>query len=503
MRLDNAVRLDNAALVGTFRQFAAISNSQAGFGTSRSKSSWVRPSVELVRLTRQELQALPRKDAILARAIELFPRDARSAWLRIAFGKSAEGPAALERYLFNLGSRRREGLTEEERRAALLTPQAAFERAAVWARQYGDAFVLIGVADGRAPSQPIDWANVRSLRRLAVLDRYQVRPRYWLGSASDPEHYEIIGGPGEPGAPAGLWHRDRVLRFPGKELDDSSLRSNGGYHDSILQSLFFAWAQWMQGLQSSAEMLVDYDQAIFKSAALAEQLGEDFAAQNELERNAILERLLAFDLMRSTARVAAIDKELEEFEYVHRNYSGAQEIQRNLQEAFIAVTGIPRSKLLGQLPSSGISTANTAGLAERYEWGWRLADWSARNYLPHYQRLVEIAIAAADSPLAGEPDDWRIEVGETMQYTLTERQEQRKLAAETDEKNIAARIYTNLEARGRYAGAEWSSEIILDEKQTALLASASAPPAPEEPAPNPEEVVQEKEEPFLEKYDDY
>lgn len=452
-------RTDSAALA---RVFSALGNINTGLGTGRDKGASVAINIDPYILDREELSALPRQSAILKRVICLYPEDAAADWINFTFGKSKENPAVILDYMRDLALKEGHYSVRE-----------AFKEASIIGRQHGDGFCLLGVADGRVPSAPIDWDAINSLRWIKPMSRYQLMPDRMMGADVKHPKFYVIKSHAQAVLPntegqkqvmdGSIWHSDRVLRFPGERLYDDALISNGGYNDSILQAMFNAWSAYQQGLMASSAMLADYSQMVFKSERLAEQVSTSNNGARNGE-NKVLDRLLALDMGRSVAKAILIDKSLEDAEYVNRTYGGADSILKALLEDWVAASDMPGDKLLGRTSASGIS--NHPGEQTRFEWALCVAQWQETNWRSHLEYVCRIIMLASDGPTGGTiPDGWGLSFKDTLKLTRKEDMELRLMVAERDEKQINLGIYSVEEARNsEYGGAEFSAEVTLSQE---------------------------------------
>lgn len=451
-------RNDSIALA---RVFSSLGNHHTGLGTARDKTSALAINIEPYILSREELSALPRQNAVLKRAITLYPEDAAADWIEITFGESNENPATIIDYMRELADREGRYSVRE-----------AVKESSIVGRQHGDKFCLLGVADGKEPHEPIDWESVQSFRWIKPVSRYQLRPDYQIwGDARHPEHFILAPNVGanlpkeqERVIVGSKWHRDRVLRFVGSRLYDEELERNGGYNDSILQSMFDAWSKYQQGLMASSAMLADYSQMIFRS----EKLGEELRAAGGRNGNGktgqenVLNRLLALDMGRSVAKAVLLDKSNEDAEYVNRSYSGADSILKALLDEWVAAADMPRDKLLGSSNTNGLGS--TTGLADRWAWAQSVARWQNSNWRAPLEHVARIILHAQDGPTGGAvPEGWGLEFVDTFKLTRKEELELRRESAEIDKVSIPLGIYSAEEARGKFSGAEFTPEITLRE----------------------------------------
>lgn len=440
--------IDNAALS---RVFGSIRNAVTGFGTAKDKTTF--NSVATVSpLTHRELSNLFRSSATIKRVVKVFPEDATAAWLSVAVGEGKPVDPLYE-YINTIGDRQ-DRLPREPR----YTIQEAFRLAAMFSRLYGNGAVLLGIADGGESADPVNESTIQSIRWCKPIPRNNIT----RNNINDPL---VIRDPD-----SGLvsqWHPDRVLWFRGEEiLDSDDPQARQGFDDSVIQSIFNRFSSYDQGVTAAALMITEYDQAIFSVEGLAEMMNG-----SDSEKQSIFDRFVSLNLGRSVARAAVLDKSLESFEYQTRNYTGVDALLNALRQEWVSVSGIPSWKLFGTSTGAGLATANTAGLAARFEWAGLVESWMHNHYVPPFERLVSLCFAARDCPIS-EPTTWEAVVNPTTTLSPLESMELQKFAAERDQINTQAGIYTADEAREQYAATRFTGRVALKET----------------PPPNPEQV---------------
>lgn len=457
------------------RAFIEIYNQTTGVGTERDKSTHAEINTAVIQLPEEHLRNLPRLSGIIKRATFLHPLDAfRGQWYRLKVGgEGGVNPEDIQKYI--------KDITGAFRFSML--------RATALGRQHGDGFILKGIADGRPPDQPVDEEAIASVRWLKPVTKYEIKPDFhtnYLLTPHDPEHYRLylynntlpddpdVKGTERNGTITGrkiisdiLWHKSRVMRFSGDYLYDEALRENGGYHDSVIQSMFNAWVQWSQGVQASSSMLQDYNQFTLGIKGLGRLTGNENGEKTEEEleeaREYIVQRALTLALGMSVSKTLFHDLGGEEPGVVSRNYSGADKIMERLEAILCAVSTTPRFKLFNEIGATGLATGVQAAIILKSEWGIQNNGWLEDTVRKEVETFVRQCTLAQDSPTRGQPVEG-LEVDFPLQIILSplEQAELQKLIAERDEKNIKSGIYTGLEARILYERAEFDPNLVLE-----------------------------------------
>ena len=477
----DGLRYDSASaglLDNTLATFSAIRNSQTGLGTARSKSQAARVNPNQLMLTREELEVLPYRDELIGKAIRLFPISAVNAWFHLAIADIEETddlPDRMMRYLDSLGDR--DDQTEEESNSEIYGVREAFTVASILAAQFGKAYILMGIDDGREFSEPVDFNNVRSLRWLQIYDNWDLRPELTQYSRRSPIHYRFVYGD-ESNKYGAVVHKSRLLPFYGRRIYSRRriIRQQQSSDDgiSIIQGLYESWMRWTQGEIASSEMLADYDTFTLGMKGLALSLEKDRRDGTSKGQEAILHRALTLDQGKSTTRGILYDLDNEEPGSVTRRYNGAKDIMDSLEKRWVAATGIPEFKLFGRIGGQGLT--NNQGLAMRSEWAILVQDWSTFRLVGNMSRLCKVSFAAKDSPSKGNlPASYEVTVPFNIPLTDTERVEFEYKAAQRSQILVNTGAVSPLEVRTGYQGSHFNLDIMLSDD----FEPSDQPPKPE------------------------
>jgi phage-related protein (TIGR01555 family) len=424
------LHLDSVKLMSAFS--GLLANRQTGLGTSRSKSEYTEINPFVAPLQREHLTGLYRKSGVIRRAVSLYPQDAKQVGFKLNLTDAKVTPESLEKYVEKLGLK------------------AAITSASRFSRWFGDGYILMGIADGGQPWEEVKRDRIRSIRWLKVFSRWEIHPvrplsRRW----EDLTHYEIRSDLPED---ARLWHKSRVLRIPGVELDNDSLSENNGANDSIIQSMFESFCAYYPGLQSTSIMVQDHRLRKLGITGLA-----------ETNKDELYDRVVTNDLLRSVARTEIYDKDLEDIDNLTNSYSGLKDVLEILQDAWANDTDISRVILFNQLGKTNL-TSGEAFKFSRLDHAYRLNSWQGNHQLEPITEFMELAMLAQDSPTRGELIEG-LGVSFPLNYQPTEEEMLiiQKLAAERDEKNIALKLYDGIIARRQYSGAKFDHNITFEE----------------------------------------
>jgi phage-related protein (TIGR01555 family) len=414
-------------------------NALTGMGTNRDKSQFT-SSKSLVFLGQEELENLY-SEWIPKRIVDVVAEQSTRKGFKVLFG--GEGAAAkevsgIEQIIEDLYILENLGLASKN------------------ARLFGGAVILLYIDDGRQPSEPVDYKNIRSVEGMEILDRWQIAPiinESSLYDYSKATYYQIISGDLIRQPQLTKIHKDRILRFDGEWLPYRIRQRNYGWGMSTLQSVYDSFRFYSTGISSAATLLTEFDIFVHKLRGLASML----AAGKEGD---VRNRLVLNDMSKSVYRGYVIDAEKEELEFISRNFGGIGEVLEKLRIDIIGASQIPHTILFGESPGGLGST----GRSEERDFAKHLGDYQATHYKRQLQHLIKIIMLSKDGPTNGKlPESWRIKFNDLFELNEREKADVRARVAAVDGRYIQLGVLHPQEvADARYGGSEWSMELTLD-----------------------------------------
>ena len=293
-------------------------------------------------------------------------------------------------------------------RGSVLT---AIARARQWARAYGGALIVGLFDDGRDYREPLDLANVRTLRGIRVLDRNEASVARW----DDDTRSRRLGKPAYwqvqiAGVQSLFVHHSRVIQVQGNELPPRLVYQRQGWGGSMLDLVWIAFRNWQSSLEYLPEFVGLLTQGVFKQKGLADAM---LAGQQE----AVIRRYETLRAAMGVLGELAIDADEEDYSIMQRPVTGVAEIFEKLVEAFIACTDMPRSILLGETPG-GLNTGENAG--EVRAWYDYVASLQRTIYEPIALQLLKWICSAQDGPTQGAIPQMMLEWQPLWQPTRAE-----------------------------------------------------------------------------------
>lgn len=368
--------------IGTWRD--SLVSFLSGLGTFKDVTTSAR--YKFHELNRHELEKAYRGDWIARKAVDLPAKDATREWRQW----QASGDQI-------------EKIEEEERKHDI---QRKMRMVLIRSRLYGGAALVLGVDDGKQPSEALDLKSVKEggLKFVVVLNRYELNagPRIcnvdspWY---TRPEYYTVstpmfgFGGEvgtiypgsmppaigannsglvaaqrneGQSGAasppaspitqnegdrtrqttpPAGMvWvHPSRVIEFAGNELPDWRLATmGGGWGDSVLQTIDDSLKDFGVLSGSVAAMANDMKVDVVKIPNFSTHIASD------QYRDRLLKRFAYANQSKSVINSIVLDKE-EEWSRISTQFGGVADTVRQFMVIVSAAAGVAPSRLFGQM----------------------------------------------------------------------------------------------------------------------------------------------------------
>lgn len=260
----------------------------------------------------------------------------------------------------------------------------------VKARLYGGAALILGIDDGKDPSEEliVDDVGEGMLRFVHAVSRHELSVDGGLETDlmspyfGEPRMYvRHVKGP--QATPRVLIHPSRVIRIQGEDYPDPNMSSDG-WGESVLQSVYDAVRNAGMVAQAGAVLIDELKVDVIKIPELTRQLGDAEAT------NLLTERLSYGMLSKSLNNALVMDKD-DEWERVSAQLAGLPDVIKMYLLIAAGAADIPATRLLGQSPS-GLNATGESDVRNYYD---RIAS-DQENYLtPTLSRLDEVLIRSA------------------------------------------------------------------------------------------------------------
>lgn len=325
-----------------------------------------------------------------------------------------------------------------------------FIEASVLSRIHGDAYLILGINDGQEFDQPVNEEGIRSIDWLyccsgQFLTPDTTRRGFYQFSVDVRSEVEAL-------QKTRFLHRSRVLPFAGKKLPGELYRDNGHRNDSVIQAIFAEFCRFVNAVNAGAGMLSSHSIFKYKLAGLASLKGVQGT-------EALTNRFTSIMLGLNSIGGLFFDSEREDADFIQRQYSGVDTLTSLILDIFVAVSDMPRSKLLG---SSNTGAFSEGGESDRYEWAQRIISWQQFNWKANLEQLAWYLMLAQGMRTTRR--NYCVRFPSILQLTNKEKAELKKLYSESDVNYLNAGVLMAEEIReSRFGGTQFNEEITLDD----------------------------------------
>jgi hypothetical protein len=387
------------------------------------------------KFSQSELENLYRSDDIAQKVVNRVPNEMFRTGYKIKSEKE-NASQSIEKYLKNLNA------------------DPAFCKALKLARLHGGSGIVMGIDDGQDASMPVKLNAIKSIKWLAVLDRWRLvydsiqsdlsKPGYGL-----PETYQIQAIHSETPQTNMIVHASRVIRFEGVEIPEQSFISNNYWGDSYFSTIYTPLLNYNSSHDGAASTMQDFIQTVYELENLADLIasGDDQLVQK---------RLALLDATRSIIKAIVIQKG-ENFRRENVNVSGMPELLTKVENRLVAACNMPHTIVLGEG-----SQGQTSGQSEKMDFYDMVSYEQVTNLMPKQMQLINLICLAGDGPKV-LPEQVSIQYNPLWEPTETEEAQTYKTNAEADSIYIDRGVIDPIEVtKSRFGTPE--SEIQVDIK---------------------------------------
>lgn len=458
-QLDYHVTKDSTTLVNVFSRLSAygsgntpaVGNPATGIGTARDPSTHARLNYK-AKLTTDECIQMYLNSGIARNIIEIYPNEA--SWFIPQLGTQRFALQAVE-------TQKITSYLEKLKTGSLETKMRT---ASIEARLHGQSWLLLGINDGRRFNLPVNETNIRSFDWVECFDMESVCP-----VENDRERYEILLGKQRLpksvvtegtnsnylGHRTLIVHESRLLCLIG-DYNPPSVQKKLGMHSSVLQAVYSALLNTLQGVGIANAMLQDHSLFWYKLDGLA-----TLVRQGKLDE--LYSRFLALQMSKSAIQGMALDAKNEDVGFIHRNYTGVKDILELLIDHMVAESRMVRFKVLGTANRAGLG-AEGRGIQDRCEHALKIKAWQRVTWRDHILYILRLALLAKDSPTKGRmPKTLGIQFPIVLDLTPAEIAELYATNVSWAKEAVTNNLLDPLEAR---IGLFGSNELILNPMMT-------------------------------------
>lgn len=264
------------------------------------------------------------------------------------------------------------------------------QQAIAWARLYGGSMIIMNIDDGRLLEEPVAPLAVKSIKKLKVYARPQIRiNREDIDQDPESEFFEepmtFTIQPLLAGSPF-VVHRSRVLIFKGMELPRISEAQKKAYSDSIetwywglsaLYPVYTALKNLLSSMAGLSHTMQELVISVYKLDGLAQQVATGHS-------QIIYDRMDIIQTGKSCVNGVFLDPS-EAFERNEISLSGADAVIDKLILIVSGTSGIPVTLLFGRSPS-GLNATGELDITNYYD---DIAGLQQTEYGPAIQPMLD------------------------------------------------------------------------------------------------------------------
>lgn len=380
-----------------------------------------------------EIEDMYQEDPIFARIVDAIPEHATRRWIKI------EGSLSGEKVDDSFGRSVLDALS------ALDAQSQCYELMRL-DRLMGGAVMILGVDDNQDPAKPLNMKQIRSVKHLNVLSRFEIFPQGrdnnpMSPNYRQPEYYTFSGVAIGANTNIQRIHYSRVIRLTGIQTTLRSYNMREGWGLPVIERVYDTVRQFGTIYDYTESLFKDLIQGVMTIPGLDDMIASD--SGNQL----LIKRMQLINLAASAFNMVLLNDN-EKYERRVTSFGGIAEVMIRMMDKLCAVAEMPLSILFGQAPT-GLSTDDKGGRTTFYD---MIANHQRRLLRNPLARIIACVLAAKDGPTKGVmPAKWSFDF-----LPLTEPTEQETAATElvrvtADEKLIQNAVITPEEARTRLA----------------------------------------------------
>jgi uncharacterized protein len=307
-------------------------NLLTGYGTSRDHGEQFQWSSRS-RLDKATLDGIYAQHPLAAKIVDLLPADGTREWVDIDHDRSDDVAFALKQ----------------------LEAKQVFCEALKFARLHGGAAVYMEIDDGRDVTEPVNYAAVRGIGGLHVIEKDYIAPTSMRRSLRHERYRITVDSEEENIHQTVEVHRSRLLIFQGESVSRDWMLQNGGWCQSVIERCYKALMAYSISHGLIPNILKDFIRDVIKIDGLADLAINDC----EADRKAFNDRMDSMLMAQSMLNKLVLDTS-DDFQRSTTAVSGINDLIRNPERALVAASGIPHTKLLGESPGGSLGQQGTS-----------------------------------------------------------------------------------------------------------------------------------------------
>ncbi len=321
-----------------------------------------------------------------------------------------------------------------------LKVREVFKNGQYWARLYGGAVVLMITDQPLEEELNIDAIKKGSLKRLVVLDRWEVQPQEVnftdpiQADYLDPLYYNVRGG-------TARIHHSHMIRIDGENIPRRLRALNDTWGDSRLRQCLEDLKDVTSVKSGVATLVQEANVDVITRDGLSDELASD-------QEGEVIKRYALAAQMKSLVNQLLLDG-TEAYDRKQISFSGLGEIMDKLMVWVSGAADIPMTRLFGMSPG-GLNSTGEGDLSNYYD---SVTSAQETKYRPQLEQLDKVLIRSA---LGAVPDDCEWEWKPLKQESGTELAQQELADAQAAEIRMGqglkkSHVLMKMKNDGRYA----------------------------------------------------
>ena len=317
---------------------------------------------------------------------------------------------------------------------------------------HGGAVSVIGIKDAELDTtKPVNETRIQEITWITNFDKPEVNVDKTINDMSDkshgePEVYSIVAAEGAK------FHHSRSLAYHGRKLPKKLYKSNGYWHDSVLNKPRKAIEGYSTTYQGIYSLLHEMSVGIFKIKGLAQLIANG-------KSNVLTKRIDMVDAKKSIFNSIVIDADAEDYKRETMNLTGIPPVLDKVSQRVSTASEIPHTRLFGDGANVGLGGSGDSELKDWYDHVKRHQE----NYLkPILEKFVKLILLQKTSKYNKVANGLVVKFNALWQVPAKDRAEIRLKTSQADNIEIQNGVLSADEvAVSRYGGESYSIETQL------------------------------------------
>jgi len=354
------------------------------------------------------------------------------------------------------------------------------EKHYAWDNLYGGSLLFMGVNDGKAPIEPIDWNGIQNLMYVKTYSRHQIHITTSLIDTNPmnptymkPEFYTI-----QPSYGSNIKvHHSRCIVSTGPITPESTVTTNSlTWGNSAIQPVYMAWKRLTEIYINTGDVVKSFVLNVVKMEQLIQKIQSGQSGEIKERLTLMLQHMKEGNLLL-----------VGDGEDVIRSSTSASGLDKLIQEqalSLCAEADFPMSYLFGRSPT-GISS--TSEKDETYMMD--KAKWFQKNKLTYLlNRLNNVIVKSKDYSEVSSVNPYAIVYNEMKPINANDLAEIQTKTSQSDERYYNMGVLATEDIKKRFEGGAFNQNIELGDTSNKDIAYS-----PEDEEETPKEDPEQPE----------